>query len=212
MPFPPNFTNNWDVTFPPDTQLANLLGQDLRNVRVDVMQRLSLLSGTLANRPTPETVNATWGGAGFGLLYFATDTSQIFQWSGSAWVDISSSFIKTALVGTPVNLTGQNAAIGATTFFTSPVGVSGMYRISYDLYTTTPAGAGSMSASFIYNNGSATITIPGVNVGGSTFDDSSRYTTSVIAIFLPASTNLQYQIGYTGTHVYTFRIRLEFLG
>jgi hypothetical protein len=57
------------------------------------MQRLSLLSGTLANRPTPETVNATWGGAGFGLLYFSTDTSQIFQWNGAAWTDITSSFV-----------------------------------------------------------------------------------------------------------------------
>lgn len=91
MAFPPNFSNNWDVTFPPDTQLANLLGQDLRQVRTDVMQRMSLLSGTLANRPTPEIVNATWGGAGFGLIYFSTDTNQLFQWNGAAWIDITSS-------------------------------------------------------------------------------------------------------------------------
>lgn len=95
MPFPPVFTNVWDTTFPPDTQAANLLGQDLRNVRTDVMQRLSLLSGTLANRPTPETVNATWGGAGFGLLYFATDTAQIFQWNGAVWVNITTTFATT---------------------------------------------------------------------------------------------------------------------
>lgn len=92
MPFPPTFTNVWDTTFPPDTQLANLLGLDLRNFRVDVMQRMSLLSGVIANRPTPETVNATWGGAGYGLLYFSTDTSQVFQWNGAAWVDISNVF------------------------------------------------------------------------------------------------------------------------
>lgn len=92
MPFPPLFDNVWDITQPPDTQLANLLGQDIRNLKDDIMQRMSLLSGTFANRPTPETVNATWGGAGFGLLYFSTDTSQIFQWNGAAWVDISSSF------------------------------------------------------------------------------------------------------------------------
>src|SRR6266849_5795840 len=92
MAFPPVFDNVWDITTPPDTQLANLLGQDLRNLKDDVMQRMSLLSGTLANRPTPESVNATWGGAGFGLLYFATDTNQIFQWNGAAWVDITTSF------------------------------------------------------------------------------------------------------------------------
>src|SRR6266404_397373 len=92
MAFPPNFTNVWDTTFPPDTQLANLLGQDLRNLRVDVMQRMSLLSGTFANRPTPEIVNAVWGGVGFGLLYFSTDTGQIFQWGGTVWVDVSQNF------------------------------------------------------------------------------------------------------------------------
>ena len=91
MGFPPVFDHAWDVTQPPDTQLANLLGQDIRNLKDDIQQRISLLSGTLANRPTPEIANATWGGAGFGLLYFAIDTNQIFQWSGAAWVDISGS-------------------------------------------------------------------------------------------------------------------------
>jgi len=89
MPFPPTFTDVWDVTQPPDTQLANLLGQDIRNLKLDIMQRLSLLSGTFANRPTPEIINATWGGAGFGILYFATDTGQVFQWNGAAWVDVT---------------------------------------------------------------------------------------------------------------------------
>lgn len=89
MPFPPTFTNVWDITQPPDTQLASQGGLDFRNVHVDVMQRMSLLSGTLANRPTPETVNATWGGSGFGVIYIATDTSQIFQWNGASWTEIS---------------------------------------------------------------------------------------------------------------------------
>jgi hypothetical protein len=60
------------------------------------MQRLSSLSGTLANRPTPETVNATWGGTGYGILYWSTDTGQVFQWNGSAWVDLTSVFIPAA--------------------------------------------------------------------------------------------------------------------
>jgi hypothetical protein len=91
MPFPPSFDHPWDITSPPDTQLANLLGQDIRNLKDDTMQRISLLSGTAANKPTPETVNATWGGAGYGLLFFETDTNKIWQWSGSIWVDISGS-------------------------------------------------------------------------------------------------------------------------
>lgn len=93
MSFPPTYAELWDITQPPDTQLANLLGQDIRNLKNDIMQRFSLLSGLLANQPTPDTVNATWGGSGFGILYFATDTSQIFQWNGSDWVDISGSFL-----------------------------------------------------------------------------------------------------------------------
>lgn len=89
MPFPPDLTNAWDNTFPPDTQLANLLGQDLRSFRVDTQQRLSLLSGKLANRPS--NMDAVFGGAEYGILFFATDTGQIFQWTGAvpAWVDVT---------------------------------------------------------------------------------------------------------------------------
>lgn len=90
MPFPPAFTTAWDNTFPPDTQAANQLGLDLRTFRTDVQQRMSLLSGILANRPT--NMDATFGGAGYGILFFATDTNQIFQWNGAAWVEVTASF------------------------------------------------------------------------------------------------------------------------
>jgi hypothetical protein len=90
MPFPPNFDRTWDISAPVDTSAANLLGQVIRNLKDDIMQRMSLLSGKLTNRPTPETVNAVWGGAGFGLIYFSTDTAQLFQWNGVAWVEITS--------------------------------------------------------------------------------------------------------------------------
>lgn len=109
--FPPNFTDVWDVTQPPDTQLANLLGQDIRNLKLDIMQRLSLLSGLYANLPTPETVNASWGGAGYGLLYFATDTNQILQWNGTSWVDVTASIVKTQ---PPIN-NAVNALLAADT-------------------------------------------------------------------------------------------------
>ncbi len=90
MAFPPAFDRAWDETFPPDTQAANLLGQDIRNFKTDIRERLSLLSGTFANRPS--NMDAIYGGASFGVLYFSTDTKQIFQWSGAAWVDVTSSF------------------------------------------------------------------------------------------------------------------------
>jgi hypothetical protein len=75
------------------------------------MQRLSLLSGTLANRPTPEVVNATWGGVGFGLLYFSTDTGQVFQWNGAAWADISPSFSGPLKISDLVTHTFVNPAV-----------------------------------------------------------------------------------------------------
>jgi len=96
VPFPPNFDRVWDESQPPDTQLANLLGLDIRNLKGDIRERISLLSGTFANRPTPE---ANWGGAGFGVIYVTTDTSQIFQWNGAAWVDITTSFPARPTVG-----------------------------------------------------------------------------------------------------------------
>lgn len=85
------YTNVWDETAPLDTSLASLLGQDIRTFKTDIRERVEQMSGTLANRPTPEAVWAR-------LLYFAIDTGQIFQWtgptSGTEWVDITSFFIK----------------------------------------------------------------------------------------------------------------------
>jgi hypothetical protein len=73
------------------SDLYERLEYNLRDLKTDVMQRMSLLSGTIANRPTPEIVNATWGGAGYGLIYISTDTHQLFQWNGGAWVDVTTS-------------------------------------------------------------------------------------------------------------------------
>lgn len=85
-------TNVYDVTSPPDTQLANLLGLDLRNLALNIQQRMALISGTAAAiwNPALDAQPANWTG----LLYFATDTGQIFQWSGAAWVQISLGNVK----------------------------------------------------------------------------------------------------------------------
>jgi hypothetical protein len=76
------FTNEWDNNFPPDTQAANQLGADLRNFRTDVMERMAAISGPEANRPNFENGFA-------GVIFFATDTGKVFQWSGAAWTDIT---------------------------------------------------------------------------------------------------------------------------
>src|SRR5882762_9182701 len=146
MPFPPAFTNVWDTTFPPDTQAANLLGQDLRNFRTDVMQRMSLLSGTFANRPTPETVNATWGGAGYGLLYFSTDTGQIFQWNGAAWTDTTSSFQAIKVVFRDNIAHVHTGDTTTDVIYTVPIignsmGLNGIIRCNFSL-TISSMGAG----------------------------------------------------------------------
>jgi len=83
------FTNIWDVTFPPDSQLANLLGQDLRNFRLDVQQRMGAISGLDANKPafSGDTQPANWNG----VLFFATDTGKVYQWNNPSWTDVTTS-------------------------------------------------------------------------------------------------------------------------
>lgn len=81
------FTRPWDDTQPPDTQLANLLGQDIRFLKQDIMQRMGGFgAGLLADRPTPDS----GAGADFtGVMYWSTDTKQTFRWNGASWDDIS---------------------------------------------------------------------------------------------------------------------------
>ena len=82
------YTNVWTTAAPLDTQAANQGAVDFRATKLDVMQRIaSFGAGTLAARPTPEATSASadWTG----VMYWATDTSQVFRWNGSAWIDIS---------------------------------------------------------------------------------------------------------------------------
>ena len=155
MPFPPTFTNTWDITFPPDTQLANLLGQDLRNFRVDVMQRMSLLSGNFANRPTPETVNATWGGSGYGLLYFSIDTRQTFQWNGSAWVDVSGSLSSSRAIFKDTTAHTHTGDTTNDTIYTVPIpggtlGTNGTLRFTLYMLPTVQTVSGNTVLTILY--------------------------------------------------------------
>lgn len=85
------FTNIWDDTFPADTQLANLLGQDLRNFRTDAQERMASISGLDAAKPAfgADTQPVKWNG----ILFFATDTGKIYQFNNPAWTDVTASFI-----------------------------------------------------------------------------------------------------------------------
>lgn len=78
------FSNAWDETFPADTQLAKLGAQDMRTIQLNVRERISAFaSGLAAARPTPEAVFA-------GVMYLATDTNKLYQWTGAVWNDITS--------------------------------------------------------------------------------------------------------------------------
>ena len=76
------YSNTWDETAPLDTSLANLIGQDIRTFKLDIRQRLAQISGPLSSRPTPDPPFV-------GITYLATDTYQMFQWNGTAWVDVT---------------------------------------------------------------------------------------------------------------------------
>jgi hypothetical protein len=75
------YTNPWVETNPVDTSPANQFGDAIRDLKTDTHERL-FLSGTFANRPTPEAIFV-------GMIYFSTDTGQLFRWSGTGWVIVS---------------------------------------------------------------------------------------------------------------------------
>jgi len=160
MPFPPTFTNVWDITQPFDTELANLLGQNIRDLKDDIMQRMSLLSGVLANRPTPETVDATWGGSGFGILFFATDTGQVFQWNGAAWVSISVASAKFSdlVVHTSINPTTGTIIGSSLTIPANTMQVGSIIEVSARMSWGPDTGATTINP--FLRLGGTTITLP----------------------------------------------------
>lgn len=83
------FTNLYDVTFPPDTQLANLLGSDARASALNVQQRMAAISGLDASKPAfgSDSQPANWNG----ILFFATDTGQVYQFNNPVWTNVTAS-------------------------------------------------------------------------------------------------------------------------
>lgn len=123
------FTNVWDTTFPPDTQLANLLGQDLRNFRLDAQQRMSAISGLDANKPgfASDAQPSNWNG----VLFFATDTGKIYQFNNPAWTDVTSHFIPTQTAVQASKLTADVTSGGGTVTVHSLAITTGVYGIEW---------------------------------------------------------------------------------
>lgn len=104
-----SYTLPWSEAFPPDTQLARLLGQDIRDFKTEIRERVGThLSGTEADIPVG--LEAIWAG----LMYWAIDTGQVFRWNGATWDNITADFIA------PVQITV--VAYSATPIFDGAVG------------------------------------------------------------------------------------------
>lgn len=93
------YSRNWDESFPPDTQAANLLGQDIRDFKEDIRERTSSLCGIEADKPAVLDMITGWGAyGGNGFMFFATDTGKIWKWTGAAWLDVTTNFVPVATV------------------------------------------------------------------------------------------------------------------
>jgi len=89
---PLTYTNAWDESAPADSSLANLLGQDIRTMKLDVRERLRYQAGGDGSQPTLPNIPYTSPGTWAGMLFFATDVGKIYEYSGTAWFDVSANF------------------------------------------------------------------------------------------------------------------------
>jgi len=87
------FTNIWDDTFPADTELANLIGANLRQLRLDIQQRMAVISGLSTSMPAfaSDAQPGNWTG----VLFFATDNGNIYQFNGTTWNNVTADFLPT---------------------------------------------------------------------------------------------------------------------
>lgn len=136
------FTNVWDDTFPADTQLANLLGSDLRAFRVDVQQRMAAISGLDASKPNfaGDAVPANWNG----ILFFATDTGKIYKFANPTWTDVSSAFATNGALYRNNALISHTGTTTKDTVYTTPLPsltVPNTLRVTF-AFTVSAQGAG----------------------------------------------------------------------
>lgn len=212
MPAP---TNLWDNTFPPDTQLANQLANDLRLLRVDIQDRMADISGTLASRwnPGADAQPLKWAG----LLFFSTDTHQIFQWSGAAWVDVSVTIIPPQPPGIPfvdVDLLLQGANIIPTTILT-PV-ANGFFRMTaYSVITRAATTSSSLPTSQCLFTNEAGVADGGIIVAGTSANTLGASSSGAVnSFYAKAGFPIQYNatlynsVGGTSMQ-YSLHVRLE---
>lgn len=119
------FTDTWDDTLPLDSSAANLLGADLRSLKFDIQQRMGAITATSTTLPAfgSDAQPTNWTG----VLCFATDNGHMYRWSGSAWVDITSSFfapqVQSVFVDGEVHTAVENGTPTVMSNITIPMGV-----------------------------------------------------------------------------------------
>jgi|SRR5271166_1701463 len=177
------FTNLYDDTFPADTELANLIGANLRQVRLDVQQRMAAISGLDAAKPNfgADTQPANWNG----ILFFATDTGKVYQFNNPAWTDVTASLIPQRMI--LMNGFGSLSS-GLTSYFSLVVGVgqteasaqigmpvAGTFRTMYVTSFTTQPASGSLVITLRLGGVSQTIQVTiAANAPAGTFFDSAH--------------------------------------
>jgi hypothetical protein len=156
MPFPPMYDNTWSNTSPPDTQLANQLGADLRAFRLDASERMQMI-GTFAARPS--NLESVFGGGAIGFLYIAYDTSQIFQWGGGSWNDVTKSFFQgiTPFLAAQITFGSENPTSSATLLSYTPTN-SRQHRATVHAVPTTPVAASTIIFTLNYTEFSTLVT------------------------------------------------------
>lgn len=172
------FTNTWDTAFPPDTQLANLLGQDIRNgVKVDVQQRMAAISGLDAAKPNfaGDAQPANWNG----ILFFATDTGKIYQFNNPAWTDVTSNFTTKSSALKAVNVVNHTGTTTVDNIYTlampaNILGLTGRARITL-WWKVNVIGAGS--------NGVG-VTFGGVDITGGGLSIASGFGTNLMRLVI----------------------------
>jgi hypothetical protein len=117
-------------------------------------------------------------------------------------------------------LTGQTAAIAATTLYAVPAAGAGIYRVNYTATVTTAAavssvlgGTNGFQVIFTNNDGSVVVTTPaGPTVSLNT---TQAYLSGVLLVNAKASTNIQFSFDYTSSGTpamaYALHVRLEAL-
>lgn len=119
-----------------------------------------------------------------------------------------------------VDLTGQTAAIAATTVYAVPSSGVGMYRVSYVAKLTTVAGTSSVlggSTGFQVKYTDATDSVVTTTAASATsnLNTTQAQISGSIIVYAKASTNIQYLIGYTSVAdtemAYNLHIKVESL-